>query len=406
MGGLQEDDRDVLRAAWLGLCEDLSRMGLRTIDELEDVDNPQELAEAVRALLRMALMTLQHRTEFDDPDFPSFFRALDDRFKYAGPDTYITYMNAAVRGSGAYRVIGDHAGRELQLGRFWSKDLKYDDEDGKFEIQVGGEEQPGNWQPLDPQEHEGPHVVPDMYPMAKGGFGGRIYHMDPSDLRPTRLTIERIDPDRPRQPAPLTPARLADQIDSAREMLEPMSTWWFKRASNIRAESTPNVVGPPGSRPPGVPGFEPPAGSPLNYGTCCWELGEDEALVVTSDLPEARYWSFQLHNAWWETPDNQHRQTSISHAHAHIDADGRFRCVLAHRDPLTPNWLDVGGSRRGFLFYRWLRPVGAMPTPVATVVPLAKVYDHLPSGHPRLDQVARDAQMSARRRWYAARFQT
>jgi len=97
-------DRDVLREAWLGLCTDVQAAGLRTIDELGDVDNPQELAEALRAMIRMTLLTLQQRMEFDDPDFPAFFRALDDRYKYAGPDTYITYVEC--RGAGQRHVPG------------------------------------------------------------------------------------------------------------------------------------------------------------------------------------------------------------------------------------------------------------------------------------------------------------
>jgi hypothetical protein len=353
----------------------------------------------------MALLTLQHRLEFDDPDFPAFFRSLDDRFKYAGPDTYITYVNAAVRGSGTYRVEVDHHGRVLQLGRYWSDALTYDD-DGGFEITVGATEHEGNWHPLDPDHGEGPHVVPELYPMTGGGFGGRIYHMDPSDLRRPSLFIERIDDDRPRQPEPLTPARLAGQIESATELFRAMSVWWFQRSSNIRSENEPNVVGPPGTRPPGVPTYQPAVGSPLYYGVCCWELEPDQALVVTSDLPEALYWSIQLHNPWWESPDNQHRQTSISHTHAHLDADGRFRCVVAHRDPGSPNWLDAGGNRRGFLFYRWLRPTSEMPTPVAELTTVDAVRDHLPADHPVMDQAARDEQLSARRRWYASRFQS
>jgi hypothetical protein len=96
MAGIDAGDRTVLRDAWLGLCRELVASGVRTIDDLEDVDNAQELAEALRAVARMALMTIQHKLEFSDPDFPSFFRALDDRYKYGGPDTYITYLSAGV----------------------------------------------------------------------------------------------------------------------------------------------------------------------------------------------------------------------------------------------------------------------------------------------------------------------
>ena len=97
MSSVDPNDRGVLRTAWNGLCDDVRSVGLRTIDQLDDVDNPQELAEALRAVIRMTIMSLQQRLEFDDPDFPVFFRSLDNRYKYAGPDTYITYVTAPVR---------------------------------------------------------------------------------------------------------------------------------------------------------------------------------------------------------------------------------------------------------------------------------------------------------------------
>jgi hypothetical protein len=371
-------DRELLADAWDRWCDVLRAQGHRIVERLDDVDNRQELAEALRALGRLSSMAMTHRLDFDDPDFPSFFRALDDRYKYAGPDTYITYLGAQVRGSGTYRIRGNHHGRELQLGRFWNHQLERDDDDS-FEIIASAREHEGNWHPLEPTFNEGPRVLPDDYPMAGGGFGGRLYFQDPADTRPIDLTIERIDPDRPRQPEPLTPERLAHQLDEATTLLDRMAVWWLQRASNVRTEHEPNVIGPPGTQPPGVPSWSPPQGSPLNYGV----------LVVTSDLPECAYWSFQLHNAWWESPDNQHRQTSVSNRHAHVDADGRFRAVLSHRDPGVPNWLDTGGSRRGFLFYRWLSPTTGMPTPEGVVTTVDGVRQHLPADHPVVDQAAR-----------------
>src|SRR5437868_6341970 len=192
MAPIDTGDRNLLRQAWVDLCRDLEAAGVHTIDELQDVDNSQELAEALRAVARMALMTLQHKMEFSDPDFPSFFRSLDDRYKYGGPDAYITYMSASVRGSATYRVSGNHRGRNFQLGRFWAPRIEYLDEEGSFEILLSGTEQPGNWQPLDPSAGEGPQVVPDLYPMAQGQFSGRIYREALDDDAPTRLSIERI----------------------------------------------------------------------------------------------------------------------------------------------------------------------------------------------------------------------
>jgi hypothetical protein len=378
--------------------------GRRVLDgEVVEVDDPRELAEALRASVRMAMAALQQRMEFNDPDFPRFFRALDDRYKYAGPDVHITYLSAAVRGDANYRITGRHHGREMNLGRLWSAELETD-EDGGFEIIAGASAHAGNWIPLDPAATD-VTSVPAMYPMAAGALGGRFYFWDPDDHRPLELHIERIDADRPDRPAALSASLLADQLGGAGELTEAMVGWWLRRAQRIREENEPNVVGPPGVRPPGVPGFEPPAGSPLNYGVCCWELDAGGALVVETDVPEVTYWSFQLYNPWWESPDHQHRQTSIGHTHAHLDDDGRFRAVLAAEDPGVPNWLDTGGGRRGFLFYRWFRPTSPMPTPTAITCRIEDVRDHLPDTHPRVTGEQRRRDLADRNAWLARRFQ-
>jgi hypothetical protein len=47
-----------------------------------------------------------------------------------------------------------------------------------------------------------------------------------------------------------------------------------------------------------------------------------------------------------------------------------------------------------------------MPTPQAVLTTLLDVRRHLPDDHPAYDQNARDRQLSARRRWFAGRFQS
>src|SRR5215208_3174547 len=99
-----------LGTAWDAFCDSLREVGHSVVDgALVEIDNPQELAEALRATARMATAALQQRLDFNDPDFPRVFRAMDDRFMYAGPDVHITYLSAAVRGDATYRIRGsDH----------------------------------------------------------------------------------------------------------------------------------------------------------------------------------------------------------------------------------------------------------------------------------------------------------
>jgi hypothetical protein len=84
------------------------------------------------------------------------------------------------------------------------------------------------------------------------------------------------------------------------------------------------------------------------------EVRRRRRLIIETDGPKARYWAFQLCGLWFEGRDYGNRHTSINHHQARIDADGRFRCVLAHEDPGVANWLDAAGHTEGLLQYRWV----------------------------------------------------
>lgn len=422
---ITEEDRARLREAWNEYCDALRQQGLDILDgKSGDPRDARELAEALRAVARIGIMSLQHRIDFNDPDFPTFFRTMDDRYKYGGPDAYITYLAATLRGDATYRLRANHRHREfnvnvsapvpvrseggtrLALGNreLWSREMQVA-EDGSLEVTFGAVSAPGNWMPLDPAFRGGTEL-PDQYPMAAGGLMLRTYYWDPDDDLPAgEFHIERIDARAPSAPAPLSTTSFAAQLRSAAELSAKAAKWWIARASRMRMQSPVNRVAPLGKQPPGVENFTPPKTGPLNYGVCAYELAPDEALVVDTDITPARYWSFQLYNAWWEAPDVQHRQTSLGFRQAHLDADGRFRCVLAHSDPGVPNWLDTGGNARGFLFYRWLWPESDLPSPTGRVVKLDQVRALLPAEHPRIDAATRRRQLSARRAWFARRFQ-
>jgi hypothetical protein len=65
-----------------------------------------------------------------------------------------------------------------------------------------------------------------------------------------------------------------------------------------------------------------------------------------------------------------------------LDSDGAKRCVIAHRDPGVPNWLDTTNLSQGFMATRWsytLNP-GELPTIKATKVTFDEIRTHLPSG--------------------------
>lgn len=427
---ISEQDRASLREAWTSYCDALRDEGMDIINGVSgDPVTPQELAEALRAVARIGIMSLQHRMDFNDPDFPLLFRTMDDRFKYGGPDPHINYLNATLRGDATYRLRGNHMMREFNVNvstpvpvevdgqtkkilgsaSLWQHEMQFE-ADGSFEVMFSAEKQPGNWMKLDP-EFRGGTELPDQYPMAAGGITMRTYYMDPADDRPNgSFFLERVDANAPMVPAPLTTSRFADQLESAAELCRKAAKWWIARPERARQQHKPNVIAPPGKYPPGIESYSRKRdnNAPLNYGVCTYDLAPDEALLIDTNLAPMLYWSFTLYNAWWESPDVQDRQTSIGHTAAFIDADGRFRAVIAHDDPGVPNWLDTGGGQRGFLFYRWLKPedVDNMPAPIGKVVKLKEIRGLMPAGHPHIDEATRRQQLSARRAWFARRFQT
>ena len=235
----------------------------------------------------------------------------------------------------------------------------------------------------------------------------RSYYTDWNDNRPPAFFhIERIDEHAPAYPAPLSTTSFAKKLSSAADVLRKAARWWITRSVTVRQQNIPNQITPPNPIPPGVKNWKAPQGSPINYGTSCWDLGPDEALYIESELPDGPHWSFQLINAWWESPDNQNRQTSISNTQAFLDSDGRFRAVIAHRDPGVPNWLDTGESARGFLWYRWFQPKEKQPVPTCRLIKFDEIRACFPSGHPVVEPAKRKVMLSKRRAAIARRFQT
>jgi hypothetical protein len=158
----------------------------------------------------------------------------------------------------------------------------------------------------------------------------------------------------------------------------------------------PNVLGPPGTPAGGAPN--------IGYGAAWWRLAPDEALVITTEVPDADYWSYTLHTRYWlDSGEFDARQTSLNGAQVYIDDDRLVRLVVAHQDPGVPNWVDVGDRPEGMLVYRY---VGARtkPVPVGAVVPSAAVRAHLPGAHPEIDAAARRAALARRRRAVRARY--
>jgi len=113
-----------------------------------------------------------------------------------------------------------------------------------------------------------------------------------------------------------------------------------------------------------------------------YEIDDDEALVVETDLPrECRYWQMLVADDRFCTVDWYNRQSSLNDVQARLDSDGKLRVVISNRDPGVPNWLDKADHRWGMIQMRFNEATDD-PQPVVTRCKVTDVRRHLPAETP------------------------
>jgi hypothetical protein len=100
------------------------------------------------------------------------------------------------------------------------------------------------------------------------------------------------------------------------EWVETTARFWTQWVDRMRADHDPAVLKPAARFVGGA--------DDIYYGNDWFRLAPDEALVIETELPDARYWAFQLCDVWFRTMEYASRQSSLNHHQARIDADGRF----------------------------------------------------------------------------------
>lgn len=337
--------------------------------------DPGSVPEGTHALLHLLQGGLFTCYE-DDPAHPRFRRIVSPTRKFTGDNADALYYDTAVDPSRTYRVRGETAGAVYvsltiesgaQDGRFGSRtagvinDTQFDvAADGTFEIYFGGPPRPRNWIAL---PADAARITTRHY------FEGE--HAAAADpCLEIRLAIDVAGDAAPPPPPP--------NDDSVSTGIE--------RVINFVRSRTLDM-GPPGNReqpnfvstvpnqfpPPVKPGDFALAAADAAYSMAPFVLGPDDALVIDARWPRCRCANVSLWNRHLQTLDYAHRRVSLNRRQTVADADGRFRIVLAHRDPGVPNWLDTEGRPFGIVFWRYMLPEGEIETPRATVVPFTDV---------------------------------
>lgn len=377
--------------AWRRFAERLGALDAR-IRGTKVPDDDATRADGYRYAAMLLRNALDVALEDIDPERPTI-RWMDRRNKFGWDCPDALYATIPVSERGVYRLRGRRGNvhflglqvaagiRTLANGHAdeWDVDGK-----GDFELVLGGPERARNWIPLD----EGARWV----------FVRQFFYDWEREL-PAPLSIERLDDAPPRTSSePLDPAFFARRLDAVATNLEASVDLWLGTVLAIRERylnAFPQEA---------FGGAAMGAQKHQAAGTCYYRVAPDEALVIETPVPRAKYWSIDLCNFWLESLDFAHHQSSLNGHQAVVDADGVFRAVVAHEDPGIANWLDPVGHAEGSMIYRWNL---ADDTPIPTIrsVKLAELASQLPAGTTRVTPAERARVIAGRREGVRRRFE-
>ncbi|MFT4025435.1 MAG: hypothetical protein QM676_01340 [Novosphingobium sp.] len=208
-----------------------------------------------------------------------------------------------------------------------------------------------------------------------------------------QLSIECLDPVPPKPR--LTPADIQARIVEMAKFPKRKTDLYYEMQNSVKRNVGWNVFEP--VRYPG-------ALVKQTYWPAVFQLDEDEALIIATDLPEKRpYWNIQLNDPTFNALEYVYRISSLNGHQAKVASDGRFYAVISLEDPGVPNWLDPAGYLEGGIYGRWYE-CDSEPTPTITRVKLSELRDHLPADTPvitpdeRADELRRRVRACQRRR--------
>jgi hypothetical protein len=318
---------------------------------------------------------------------------------WTGPCPDFRYRLAFVDGAQTYRIWGkrsnsrfldiqlapstgavdDEAFRKLPTFPY-PVDAMHLEADGRFEIVASPDHRDGNWIKLDPAQDRMTLLVREAF----YDWGGES---------PSLLRIERVASTPPR-PIQWDEAEFIRHLEQAARFVQYMVHTWglafFDLISRSEGGGANTFVWP---KVPGNSGVN----SAARYGNMVYDIGPDEALIIVSDAPSSKYWSFCLMDRYTRTTDFTYHQSSLNGHQARIDGDGKFRAVLTQRDPGVPNWLDpvdivpVGVVQ--FRQYFQETPVGL---PTVRKVSFDEIGRNLPPDTPRVSPADRARQLHDR----------
>jgi hypothetical protein len=340
--------------AWKQLCERLGELGSEVFGpEYDSADHLEMLAHVADQTTNWLSWFVFHA----DPTRPAWHRQQDLVGRYGGPNADNSYRCVRLDPSLRYRITGHMHGCEdwllaLRTAFMHQRGTTLADitaseigiERGEpFEVLLGGE---------------------DGFPIPEGVTMATVreYYLDWAIDEPATFTIECLDA--PALSTPLTDDGLAERFRDAREAIDHSVVFWNQYMEDGRASGPTNAF--LGSH-QGAKGLDL-----AQYLHLYWDLEPGQTLLIESDVPAARYWSFQLYPmGTFEHLDLHDRITSLNHTQIELGEDERVRVAVGGEDPGWANWLDSGGRARGMVIFRWFWPTdsdASAPSPDTQIV--------------------------------------
>lgn len=387
----QSDGETAETRAWREFTQQLEQSGveiLRTYPQPSALDG----AEGLRYLLQQLSSSIQQKLIEQPGQIPLLRVGATTINKWGMDGADAKYQGASISGSGRYRFYGQLGTARLfaaQLTRMagtyaaygaLTGDQLHADQAGNFEVMISPQ-RPEGWQ----------GVWLELNPEADNILI-REYFSDWASERPGRYYLERLDG--AAVSSPVTTGEMSALLDATAGKFATRAPQWQGRVEQARKHLVNKVH------------MQKADGQGLAsnaYGSGWFKVGQDEALVIGMDAPDALLWSVQLGNIWWESIDYINHTASYNDSQAVVASDGRYYFVLAHRDPSVPNWLDPAGHSEGALLFR-MQKTSNMVNPVMKRVPMAQLMEHLPKDTPRVGDDQRRDEIAIRRRHAAVRW--
>lgn len=377
----------------------LERLALQ-LDEAADTARAAEASavpfgrgEGALHVLRLLRRAIDEELAWADTDHP-YFQTQDERYAklaLGNPDNL--YLVARVEDDAIYRIRGRRGTtsdftiqlyqgypgihRPMQARGALGLGALQTDEEGRFEVIIGGPPRDGNWIPLAPGSRR--ILVRYTYGDWKAEEAGE-------------LGIERIGT-RGEAGQPVSDEVVAARIDATSAYLQDALEGYLEIVDQVYAGLEMNSLRPLRRLSGAVGGLENQYNASGRY-----RLADDEALVVTTRPSDARYQGFQIGTEWFEALDFVNQLTSLNTQQARLSSDGLYHFVISTRDPGVANWLDASGAPQGQMLLRWqgASELGPEHEPRVERVAFDRVRSLFPADEPVFGADARRAQIAGR----------